>query len=161
MGGFGYPGMLSRLIVRRTSLETDMDPKPWVGQPQTGNWNRWSPNVVINARDAMPEGRGVGIGLERPMSAAPSESLHTVLQLPPGTYRDAHRFGHAGCGMSEDVLNQIFRALFTTKETNGTGLGLATVHSLSNRTAAISSVQAQPGSGTNMDIYTWPRLTQE
>ena len=103
-------------------------------------------NIIINATHAMPGGGVITF-------AAQNEVLidNNTLSLPPGPYL---RFTIAdqGCGIPEDDLTRIFDPYFTTKST-GTGLGLASVHSIVNRHRGNITVKSTVGQGTTFTIY--------
>lgn len=97
-------------------------------------------NLVINARDAMPEGGPISIATWR-------------------TYSDGSRPGvvlsiaDRGVGMTEEVQAQLFEPLFTTKApARGTGLGLTIVHSLATRANATIEVSSTVGVGSTFEI---------
>jgi two-component system, cell cycle sensor histidine kinase and response regulator CckA len=103
-------------------------------------------NMVINARDAMPNGGTLTIETAR-------ESLgeDSPLGLPAGRYvRIA--VGDSGTGMSPEVQSRIFEPFFTTKEQKGTGLGLASVYGLVTRAGGTVTVHSMPGHGSRFEI---------
>ncbi len=97
-------------------------------------------NMVINARDAMPEGGDIHIDVH-PASGS-GERRWACLHI-----RDT------GEGMPQDIREHIFDPFFTTKpEGKGTGLGLSSVHGFVNQSGGRISVESQPGKGTEFTI---------
>ncbi len=97
-------------------------------------------NMVINARDAMPDGGEIYIRVH-PVSGADGERW-ACLHI-----RDT------GEGMSPEIREHIFDPFFTTKpEGKGTGLGLSSVHGFVNQSGGRISVDSQPGKGTEFHI---------
>ena len=94
-------------------------------------------NLVINARDAMPNGGAVSVSV----SVAGD---HVKLAV-----RDA------GVGIAEGDLDQIFEPYFTTKPARNTGLGLFAVRAIAQRTNGDVSASSAPGVGTTMTV-SWP-----
>ena len=103
-------------------------------------------NLVINARDAMPNGGEIRIS-----------TAHCVVQegapdLPlPGAYVRV-RVADNGKGMSAEVTRKVFQPFFTTKGENGTGLGLPQVHAFMCRTGGYVTVASELGHGTTIDL---------
>ncbi|MBO6520684.1 MAG: PAS domain S-box protein [Rhodospirillales bacterium] len=108
-------------------------------------------NLVINARDAMPEG-GV-LTIETKISRIDEHSNPTAQQLPTGDYLEV-AVSDNGTGMSEDVLNHVFDPFFTTKkEGKGTGLGMSMVYGFVKRSEGAISIYTEPNIGTTIKIY--------
>ncbi|MFC1706736.1 ATP-binding protein, partial [Planctomycetota bacterium] len=103
-------------------------------------------NVIINAAQAMPSGGVVTVRAENVSLPGTSD-----LPLDGGAYvRVVMR--DSGVGISEDHLAKVFDPYFTTKE-RGTGLGLATSHSIVQRHGGHTTVDSQVGVGTTVTIY--------
>ncbi len=103
-------------------------------------------DVILNARQAMPEGGVVDI-------RANNVSLrrNEVAQLPEGQYVKIS-IKDSGIGMTPEVLSKIFDPFFTTK-TSGHGLGLATGYSIIIRHGGTIIVRSKPGKGSTVHIY--------
>lgn len=103
-------------------------------------------NLVVNARDAMPQGGEIQISTERrTVEAAGSGSP------APGTYVCV-RVKDEGQGMSANVMQRVFDPFFTTKGEKGTGLGLPQVHAFMRRIGGYVSVTSELGVGTTVDL---------
>ena len=100
-------------------------------------------NVVINARDAMPQGGVVTVG-----TAVVTEARRLANRLPPGEYV-AICIQDDGEGMPPDVLKRATEPFFTTKGL-GTGLGLAMVHGFVQQSHGRLDIDSEPGRGTQV-----------
>jgi two-component system cell cycle sensor histidine kinase/response regulator CckA len=109
-------------------------------------------NLVINARDAMPEGGELNITLSR---SVVTDNVRCVIcgQFIEGEWV-CIRVTDTGTGISPDVLPYIFDPFFTTKEIgHGTGLGLAQVYGIVAQHEGHIEVATQVGRGTTFAIY--------
>jgi signal transduction histidine kinase len=103
-------------------------------------------NLVVNARDAMPNGGEVEISTERCVVKQALSSLPI-----PGTYVQV-RIKDNGQGMPEEVLRQVFDPFFTTKGEKGTGLGLPHVLAFMQLIGGSVKVASEVGTGTTFDL---------
>lgn len=103
-------------------------------------------NIIINAVQAMPSGGTLIINGENINLAAPNH-----LSLPEGTYIKLS-FTDQGCGIPSEVQNKIFDPYFSTK-LGGTGLGLASVHSIIDKHGGHIEVFSIVNKGTTFSLY--------
>ncbi|MBM3778974.1 MAG: response regulator [Acidimicrobiia bacterium] len=104
-------------------------------------------NLAVNARDAMPDGGTLHIGLARgaPNGAAREPGAARYLRVS---------VSDTGCGIPEAVRPQIFDPFFTTKAAGrGTGLGLSTVHGIVQQAGGVIEVESEVGHGTTFHVF--------
>lgn len=107
-------------------------------------------NLVINARDAMPEGGTLTIKAGN----VEVDALQAAARGARGGPEVAVSVQDTGTGMTEDVLEQIFDPFFTTKPgTAGTGLGLSTARSIVRNHDGSLEVASRPGVGTTFTLH--------
>ena len=107
-------------------------------------------NLVVNARDAMPEGGKVVIET----ADVELQEIHARhLGLEPGRYM-ALTISDTGVGMSAETRSHLFEPFYTTKEPGkGTGLGLSTVYGIVKHNGGHVTLESTEGSGTTFRIY--------
>jgi PAS domain S-box-containing protein len=152
--------MLRRLIGEDIELVTTFDPSLPPVKTDPNQLEQVLMNLVVNARDAMPQGGRLEVSTTRvtpdAMIMRDADGGYADGDLPeakPGSYvlltvRDT------GCGMDEPTQARIFEPFFTTKELGkGTGLGLAVVYGIVKQSGGYIDVQSALGQGTTFRIY--------
>jgi CheY-like chemotaxis protein len=116
-------------------------------------------NLVVNARDAMPEGGRVLIETANAVLDA-EEAARFPEPVPPGVYVRIS-VTDTGTGMDAATLARVFEPFFTTKEPGkGTGLGLAQIHGFVRQSGGQVSIESRLGEGTRVCLFL-PRLRPE
>jgi two-component system cell cycle sensor histidine kinase/response regulator CckA len=107
-------------------------------------------NLVVNARDAMPDGGTATIDMGVITLA---DSLAPTLGIMPGEYAGLS-VSDTGHGIPADVLRHLFEPFFTTKPADqGTGLGLSIVYGIVKSLGGAIEVQSEVGHGATFTIY--------
>ncbi len=108
-------------------------------------------NLVINARDAMPDGGDLTV--ENEMIDVDEKASQAYQGLPSGRYV-VISVTDTGVGMSPELLEKVFEPFFTTKPTGqGTGLGLSMIYGFAKQSNGQVRVHSQPGIGTTVSIF--------
>ena len=126
--------------------EFDIDDDLWPAEVDSGQMSQVIHNLVINANQAMPEGGVINIRIaNREVTDRDSVTLnagqYTLISVTD-----------EGVGIAMNHLQRIFEPYFSTKQ-QGSGLGLATVHSIVTNHGGQISVRSQLGRGTTFTIH--------
>jgi PAS domain S-box-containing protein len=106
-------------------------------------------NLVVNARDAMPEGGELAIAIGE---TEVGESRAEAWSIPAGPYV-VITVGDTGTGMTPEIAARVFEPFFTTKEIGkGTGLGLSQVYGFITQSGGHIEVDSTPGEGTKITM---------
>ena len=105
-------------------------------------------NLILNARDSMPDGGRVTLNVMSRQVAATEASAHGV---EAGTFVEVS-VSDIGAGIAAAVLDEIFEPFFTTKGPTNAGLGLSTVHRVSEEARGWVDVQSVVGAGATFRV---------
>lgn len=143
--------MLHRIIGENIHLELNLHTDPLLVYADLGMIEQVLMNLVVNARDAMPEGGQLIIETsekvftEKEVVALPEASLKPYICI---------RVSDTGCGIPPEILPHIFEPFYTTKDPcKGTGLGLATVFGVVKQHNGFLTVESEVDQGTTFRIY--------
>ena len=147
----GFRSMLARVLGEDVELETRLDDAPAVVRADRAQLEQVLLNLVINARDAMPRGGTLTIGVQRAVLDADFVAAH------PGSREGRYValwVRDSGVGMSPDVVAQAFEPFFTTKPLGaGVGLGLSTVYGIVKQLDGYIELTSQVDAGTTATIW--------
>ena len=144
--------LLRRVIGENIEITVEgQDPAAWV-RGDRGQLEQVFLNLCVNARDAMPEGgrMTIGMGIELVEPGRVSQHMPPQKTGPHAvwTFRDN------GCGMDPGTVKRIFEPFFSTKSKDlGTGLGLSVVYGIIQQHEGFIEVHSSPGAGTGFKVF--------
>jgi two-component system cell cycle sensor histidine kinase/response regulator CckA len=150
-----FEKMLRRIV--RENIRLDIVATPSLGHMKAdpGQIEQLLMNLVVNARDAMPDGGRLTIATANVVLDREFPRGHRG--AVPGRYV-CLTVEDTGSGMTPDVLARAFEPFFTTKGAGkGTGLGLSTVLGLVEGSGGYITIDSAPGAGTIVSTY-WPAV---
>jgi two-component system cell cycle sensor histidine kinase/response regulator CckA len=147
--------LLERTLPESVEIKLDYEPDeyatPFTVNADPTRMHQMVMNLAVNARDAMPKGGILRIGLER-IEVRPGESP-LLPEMEPGEWVRM-TVSDTGTGIPPNVLPHIFEPFFTTKKVGlGSGLGLPQVHGIVAQHEGRIDVETQVGKGTTFTIY--------
>jgi two-component system cell cycle sensor histidine kinase/response regulator CckA len=142
--------MMRRLVGEKVSLELRHGRDLWLVKADINQFEQVVINLVVNARDAMPNGGKIELRTAN-LASADNAKLNEK-SLPAGDYVMIE-VADTGTGIPDDVREKIFEPFFTTKEVGkGTGLGLAMVYGIVKQTGGYVFCDSTVGVGTTFRI---------
>jgi len=143
--------MVRRLIGEDISVITQLEEQLWTTSADPGNIEQVIMNLVVNARDAMPEGGSIAIKTENVRLC--EEDCKVIQGARPGNFV-CLSIADTGSGMNKEIIERIFEPFFSTKSPGkGTGLGLSVVYGIIQQHEGWITVHSKPGLGSTFNIY--------
>ncbi len=143
--------LLNRLIGERIQLDVTHAPGPQMIRADRRQLEQVIVNLVVNARDAMPEGGTIKV--ETRSEFISEETLRDRARLTPGDYV-VIEVTDTGIGIPTEGLAKIFEPFYSTKKTGeGTGLGLSTAYGIVKQTGGFIFVDSMLDEGTTFSLY--------
>jgi PAS domain S-box-containing protein len=143
-----FETVLRRAVNPSIQFEIELDRKAHSAVIDSARFESALLNLVVNARDAMPEGGRLKI-----TTANVTLRAHQAGSLPAGDYVRV-TVSDTGTGMPPEVVARAFEPFFTTKEVGkGTGLGLSQVYGFIKQSDGDVVIESRAGEGTAVSIY--------
>jgi PAS domain S-box-containing protein len=147
----GMDTMLRRLMGPEIELAIVRGSEPVHLVADTSQIEQVVLNLVVNARDAMPEGGRIIVKIDQ--VELDESAASALVDGRPGRYARL-TVSDTGMGMDEQTRMKLFEPFFTTKaQGKGTGLGLSTVYGIVKQNGGYITVTSEPGRGATFVIY--------
>jgi len=143
--------MLQRLIGEHIAIQSTFQNDLWLVRADRPKFEQVLVNLVVNARDAMPDGGTIAVTTA---NVSVDEKLVSLQpQARPGRYV-CLSVADTGVGIEKTSLDRIFEPFYTTKDASrGTGLGLAVVYGIVKQHHGWVRVESTPGQGATFTVY--------
>jgi PAS domain S-box-containing protein len=146
--------LMRRSLTGDIEIRQVLDAAIWPARIDPGQMENAVLNLVINARDAMPEGGVITIATRN--VTIESERIVSEDGLQPGEYA-VMEVGDTGTGMSPETLKRVFEPFFTTKDVGkGSGLGLSMLYGFVRQSGGHVAIRSAVGQGTTVQM-SFPR----
>jgi signal transduction histidine kinase/ActR/RegA family two-component response regulator len=138
--------MLTPILGGLVRLRWELEPELWNIYVDASQLELAIMNLVINSRDAMPNGGEIVIRMANRRDGLPAD-------VPAGEYV-VLTVADTGSGIPAELLGKVLEPFFTTKEAGrGTGLGLSMAYGFVRQSEGTLSIDSSPGSGTEVSIW--------
>ena len=140
--------LMRRSCPENIELRFDLAPELPVLQVDRSQLEAAILNMVINSRDAMPEGGEILIRTRLARTAMPAATEHAAQDMVCVSVQDT------GTGIPLELQQRVFEPFFTTKDIGkGSGLGLSQIFGFALQSGGFASLDSEPGNGTTVYVY--------
>jgi PAS domain S-box-containing protein len=154
----GTTDMLRRMVEESVAIVLKIASGLWKTRIDPEQLTNALINLVVNARDAMPDGGTLTVTADN--ATIDEDWCHGRKDLAPGAYVSLS-ISDTGAGMTKEVLTRALEPFFTTKPLgHGTGLGLSMVYGFIHQSGGHMTLYSEPGHGTTITLYL-PKLEAE
>lgn len=144
----GVDDLLSHTLGGLVELDWQLPEQGWCAYADRSQLELALMNLIINARDAMPDGGTIAITAQS-REVAPGNALG----LAPGSYKTLE-VTDQGPGIPADIIDKVLEPFFTTKPVGkGTGLGLSMVYGFARQSGGTFRLRSEAGQGTRAEIW--------
>ncbi|MCP4998683.1 MAG: PAS domain S-box protein [Hyphomicrobiales bacterium] len=144
-------GILKRTLGGQITFDATLAEGLWKTHADPGQVETALLNLVLNARDAMPNGGSLIV--ETCNADIDHNYTAKEVDVKPGDYIRIS-VSDTGTGMLDEVLNKVFEPFFTTKKAGGgTGLGLSMVYGFAKQSGGNITIYSENGFGTTVNLY--------
>ena len=151
----GMEQLLRRTLGEHIECKFLLDQDLWLASVDPGQLASALLNLVLNARDAMPEGGKLTVEVRN--ASLDKAYAEQNSDARPGDYVMV-AVTDTGSGMTPEVATRAFEPFFTTKEVGkGTGLGLSMVYGFAQQSGGLDEDHSEPGHGTAITLF-FPRV---
>jgi two-component system, cell cycle sensor histidine kinase and response regulator CckA len=144
-------GLLRRVVGDEIRFRVVSQPDLWMVRADPGQLDQVVMNLVLNARDAMPQGG------ELTLETANAEFDDSYAANHPGAAPGRYAMlavSDTGTGIDPEIRARVFEPFFSTKGPGkGTGLGLSTVYGIIKQSGGFIGLHSEPGLGTTFEIF--------
>jgi signal transduction histidine kinase len=152
----GIDELLHSTVGKSIRIEMRLDEQLWPATADAVQIEHLLLNLVINARDAMPDG---GLLMIATSNASLDPSIHSAVTFAGDYVRLS--VTDTGTGIAADALDNVFEPFFTTKPPGkGAGLGLSQVYGVASQSGGGVNIESAPGKGTAVAVF-FPRAAPE
>ncbi len=151
--------LAERILSARVNFTSTLHPEPLYASVDAGQLSQALLNLVVNARDAMPEGGRLTLTTDRVrltaenLQLSPKRIRACALPPQPGDYA-LITVSDTGIGMSQETRHRLFEPFFTTKPSGkGTGLGLSMTYGCITERGGFIEVESALGVGTTFFLF--------
>lgn len=150
--------LLQRSINESIALDMRLGDPLWTAEADRNQLESALLNLVINARDAMPNGGNLTVETSNRHLDSVFTAAYGTLQ--PGDYVELS-VSDTGCGIPESVMGRVFDPFFTTKPIGqGTGLGLSMIYGFARQSGGHVTIHSEVEKGTTVSLFL-PRFVGE
>jgi PAS domain S-box-containing protein len=154
----GTTDMLRRMVEESVAIALKIASGLWKSRIDPEQLTNALINLVVNARDAMPDGGTLTVTADN--ATIDEDWCRGRNDLTPGAYVSLS-ISDTGAGMTKEVLTRALEPFFTTKPLGqGTGLGLSMVYGFIHQSGGHMTLYSEPGQGTTVTLYL-PKLEAE
>ena len=147
----GMMDLLRRTLGETIEIELTTEPQSWRTLADPGQLENALLNLAINARDAMPEGGKLVVGITNTTVDGTNAALYGDVVL--GDYVELG-VRDSGVGMEPEVMAHAFEPFYTTKDVgSGSGLGLPMVYGFVRQTGGFVTLDSEPERGTIVKLF--------
>ena len=151
----GMEQLLRRTLGEHIECEFLLDQELWLASVDPGQLASALLNLVLNARDAMPDGGRLTVEVRN--ASLDRAYVEQNRDTQPGDYVMV-AVTDTGCGMAAEVAARAFEPFFTTKDVGkGTGLGLSMVYGFAQQSGGSMKIDSKLGHGTAITLF-FPRV---